>query len=99
MSSESYTYDLTSTLQHNLTGAGRCTDEKAPFNDRFTWNYYMLAVAFGNQENIPVKARWILPLVHGHVDQASEHIFHLWLVRNPCLVSLKYALKYGVVSI
>ncbi|KAI0086625.1 SacI homology domain-containing protein [Irpex rosettiformis] len=73
----SYTYDLTSTLQHNMTrpNAGRM------FNDRFAWNHYMMTQQFpimtrekfrGNglgQES--TKFHWLIPLVHGHVDQAK----------------------------
>ncbi|THH05147.1 hypothetical protein EW145_g5006, partial [Phellinidium pouzarii] len=68
----SYTYDLTSTLQHNLTKPvpGEAS-EKWRFNDRFAWNYHMLTAPFLNREEGPIKAHWILPLVHGHVDQAK----------------------------
>ena len=66
----SYTYDLTSTLQHNLVGSSRSVNGKWPFNDRYAWNFHLLTHAFG-QESSSVRAHWILPLIHGHVDQAS----------------------------
>lgn len=70
----SYTYDLTSTLQHNLTRprAGRM------FNDRFAWNHHMMTRPFPalfrgrhDQGQESTKFQWLVPLVHGHVDQAS----------------------------
>ena len=64
----SYTYDLTSTLQHNLTrpeAFGRI------YNDRFAWNYSMIARPFEDMGIQPTRSQWLLPLVHGHVDQAS----------------------------
>ncbi|RDB21467.1 Polyphosphoinositide phosphatase [Hypsizygus marmoreus] len=67
----SYTYDLTSTLQHNLTGSSRPVDGKWPFSDRYAWNFHLLTGPFENQERFPLKAHWLLPLVHGHVDQAK----------------------------
>ncbi|TFK37658.1 SacI homology domain-containing protein [Crucibulum laeve] len=66
----SYTYDLTSTLQHNLTGSTRAVQGNWPFNDRFAWNFHMLTAGFG-KDNPPLKPSWIIPLVHGHVDQAK----------------------------
>ncbi|EEB91620.1 hypothetical protein MPER_09994, partial [Moniliophthora perniciosa FA553] len=66
----SYTYDLTSTLQHNLAGSSRNVHGKWPFNDRYAWNFHMLTAPFGEEEG-NIRTQWILPLVHGHVDQAK----------------------------
>ncbi|TDL16362.1 hypothetical protein BD410DRAFT_816753 [Rickenella mellea] len=64
----SYTYDLTWTLQHNLT----CPEPvEWTFNDRFAWNYHMLTEAFGTRAEGAISAHWVLPLVHGHMDQAK----------------------------
>ncbi|THV08131.1 hypothetical protein K435DRAFT_641871 [Dendrothele bispora CBS 962.96] len=65
----SYTYDLTSTLQYNLTGSSRKVHGRWEFNDRFAWNFHMLTAPFA--EDGPIKTNWLLPLVHGHVDQAK----------------------------
>ncbi|KIK53298.1 hypothetical protein GYMLUDRAFT_49476 [Collybiopsis luxurians FD-317 M1] len=65
----SYTYDLTSTLQHNLAGSTRSVHGAWKFNDRFAWNYHMITFPF--REDEPIKTHWLLPLVHGHVDQAK----------------------------
>ncbi|KAF9451310.1 hypothetical protein P691DRAFT_808062 [Macrolepiota fuliginosa MF-IS2] len=70
----SYTYDLTSTLQHNLIGCPRTLNEPWPFNDRFAWNFHMMSPACqlrDEDEKPAVKPHWFLPLVHGHVDQAK----------------------------
>ncbi|KIY44512.1 hypothetical protein FISHEDRAFT_51229 [Fistulina hepatica ATCC 64428] len=68
----SYTYDLTSTLQHNLTGSARPIQEGTwPFNDRFVWNFHLMTAAFANESKFPLNMHWLLPLVHGHVDQAK----------------------------
>ncbi|KAG8884546.1 phosphatidylinositol-3,5-bisphosphate 5-phosphatase [Tulasnella sp. 332] len=71
----SYTYDLTSTLQHNLTQAGRTSDFWC-YNDRYAWNHHMITCAFSNRskeedERACTKSHWVLPLVYGHMDQAS----------------------------
>ncbi|KAI5832780.1 hypothetical protein K523DRAFT_297593, partial [Schizophyllum commune Tattone D] len=67
----SYTYDLTSTLQHNLTTSTRPNTSPWPFHDRFAWNFHMLSAPFQNGAADPAKAHWLLPFVHGHVDQAK----------------------------
>ncbi|KAH9477025.1 Polyphosphoinositide phosphatase [Psilocybe cubensis] len=67
----SYTYDLTSTLQHNLTGEVRSGENDWPINDRFAWNFHMLTAPFSKQATPPLNHYWLLPLVHGHVDQAK----------------------------
>ncbi|KAJ3503585.1 hypothetical protein NLJ89_g8366 [Agrocybe chaxingu] len=67
----SYTYDLTSTLQHNLTGPVRVGANDWPINDRFAWNFNMLTSPFADCDVPPLKHYWLLPLVHGHVDQAK----------------------------
>ncbi|KAJ3557105.1 hypothetical protein NM688_g1653 [Phlebia brevispora] len=67
----SYTYDLTSTLQFNLTrpqAFGRM------FNDRFAWNYNMMTSPFEASGVQPIRSQWLLPLVHGHVDQAKLNV-------------------------
>ncbi|KIJ30197.1 hypothetical protein M422DRAFT_784087 [Sphaerobolus stellatus SS14] len=69
----SYTYDLTSTLQCNLTRRPESIDssQRWTFNDRFAWNHHMLEEAFGKRAEGVAKSHWVLPLVHGHVDQAK----------------------------
>ncbi|KIP11132.1 hypothetical protein PHLGIDRAFT_64286 [Phlebiopsis gigantea 11061_1 CR5-6] len=76
----SYTYDLTITLQHNLTRPY----PRRMFNDRFAWNYHMMTKPFvqnvdvgkeDREKEARLKCQWLLPLVHGHVDQAKLTVF------------------------
>lgn len=67
----SYTYDLTSTLQHNLTRSGLGPARQWSINDRFAWNHHLLTTAFGSASFPSTKSHWLVPLIHGHVDQAS----------------------------
>ena len=68
----SYTYDLTSTLQHNLTRAGLPQHRRWMLNDRFAWNHHMLTPPFNDGKSPASKNYWLIPLIHGHVDQASK---------------------------
>ena len=69
----SYTYDLTSTLQHNLTRSGLGPARRWLMNDRFAWNHHLLTAAFAHDDSAssPGRTHWLVPLIHGHVDQAS----------------------------
>ncbi|CAG7855197.1 Polyphosphoinositide phosphatase; AltName: Full=Phosphatidylinositol 3,5-bisphosphate 5-phosphatase; AltName: Full=SAC domain-containing protein 3 [Serendipita indica DSM 11827] len=72
----SYSYDITSTLQRNLTGCAKAEARgKWSFNERFAWNHHMLDPAFGQGVSADgksvVKSDWAIPLMHGHVDQAK----------------------------
>jgi hypothetical protein len=71
----SYTYDVTSSLQHNLTTMRSVREGQC--HDRFAWNWHMITptLADGLNQPKPTIAHWILPLVHGHVDQASKCSF------------------------
>lgn len=71
----SYTYDITSTLQSNATSRNQSKLGYWPFTNRFAWNFHLFAAAFENPESDAPKARWVLPLIHGHVDQASTGSF------------------------
>ncbi|RPD60768.1 hypothetical protein L227DRAFT_501341 [Lentinus tigrinus ALCF2SS1-6] len=67
----SYTYDLTSTLQHNLTRSGLSPARQWSMNDRFAWNHHLLTSAFEGSSPPSSKSHWLVPLIHGHVDQAK----------------------------
>ncbi|KAG8918396.1 phosphatidylinositol-3,5-bisphosphate 5-phosphatase [Tulasnella sp. 418] len=74
----SYTYDLTSTLQHNLTRHDWGKNLWC-FNDRYAWNHHMLSAAFSKRgqtddETASLKSHWVLPLVYGHIDQAKLNV-------------------------
>lgn len=49
----------------------RPSSRDGSYNDRFAWNYRMLTEPFDEREEGPINSHWMLPLVHGHVDQAS----------------------------
>lgn len=67
----SYTYDITSTLQNNLTSLRTLTNEWG-YTDRFAWNDHLLSAPFSKEPKSFARGHWLLPLIHGHVDQASE---------------------------
>ncbi|OWZ44073.1 polyphosphoinositide phosphatase [Cryptococcus neoformans c45] len=66
----SYSYDLTNTLQTNLTVSAN----NRRWNTRFMWNHHLLSPAFDLEEPRG-RSRWIIPLIHGFVDQAKIHVF------------------------
>lgn len=80
----SYTYDLTNTLQVNMSGPGNndAHGNKIPFryNDMFVWNQYLLKSGF---KDINSQSGWILPLIYGFVDQASK-LKRLSTLIHPC---------------
>ncbi|KZS95396.1 hypothetical protein SISNIDRAFT_408696 [Sistotremastrum niveocremeum HHB9708] len=67
----SYTYDITSTLQHNLTKSWVSDADGCAFNDRFAWNYHMLTEHFRSKSHEGLHYHWVVPMIHGHVDQAK----------------------------
>ena len=73
----SYSYDITRTLQHNITKSREALQhgQRHPnhhFNDMFVWNHYLLEPAVDNLKNT---YDWCLPVIHGFIDQASLDIF------------------------
>lgn len=65
------------------------------FNDRFAWNFNMMSkanCAFSVGESrgrgsgvVRLTAVWMVPLVHGHVDQASEcHLLRISRAVDQC---------------
>ncbi|RIB02962.1 SacI homology domain-containing protein [Gigaspora rosea] len=66
----SYTYDITHTLQHNMT----CPSNRRNFsyNEMFVWNHYLLETGFRSFKS---NSDWILPIIHGFVDQSKISIF------------------------
>ncbi|WWD20149.1 hypothetical protein CI109_104625 [Kwoniella shandongensis] len=66
----SYSYDITNTLQTNLT----VTDDNRRWNTRFMWNHHLLSPAFDLEEP-KGRSRWVLSLIHGFVDQAKINVF------------------------
>ncbi|KAL9559694.1 hypothetical protein MBANPS3_000317 [Mucor bainieri] len=79
----SYTYDITNSLQNNLTqpplAKPTSTDDEKNaadpgllHNGMFVWNHYLLSSGF---KNLNSRSGWILPLIYGFVDQAKISVF------------------------
>ncbi|ORZ14234.1 SacI homology domain-domain-containing protein [Absidia repens] len=73
----SYTYDITNTLQKNMTRTPEFQDstpktEMHESNNMFVWNDYLLKTGF---KNINTRSGWILRLIYGFVDQAKISVF------------------------
>lgn len=68
----SHSYDITSTLQNNLTKPDRFRNSPWPFTDRYVWNFHMMSRPFTDTAPRGAQA-WLIPLIHGHVDQASKY--------------------------
>lgn len=72
----SYTYDLTNTLQVNMTrppytelqGDSKMTDPHNGYNLMFVWNHHLLKSGFSS---VSTQSSWVLPMIYGFVDQAS----------------------------
>ena len=76
----SYTYDLTRTLQHNMTsalpaaGAGEGGPRNAPRKAMYTWNDH-LTRELGDALDARSAARWTLALTHGAFVQRKCTLF------------------------
>lgn len=74
----SYSYDITRTLQHNITrertaminGQPRAIDDD--FNSMFVWNNHLLQPA-AKVLNTPYD--WCRPIIHGYIDQAAVSVY------------------------
>ncbi|GJJ69267.1 phosphatidylinositol 3,5-bisphosphate 5-phosphatase [Entomortierella parvispora] len=64
----SYSYDVTRTLQWNMTRNHKVEGR----NRMFVWNQYLLENAFGPQTGI--ENQWALPIMYGFVDQSKLSI-------------------------
>ncbi|KAJ3265534.1 phosphatidylinositol-3,5-bisphosphate 5-phosphatase [Chytriomyces hyalinus] len=61
----SYTYDITNSLQNNMTRS-----KSTGFNEMFVWNHFLLKNGFDNFDS-----EWCLPIIYGFVDQAKIPVF------------------------
>ncbi|CAM9202241.1 unnamed protein product [Chrysoparadoxa australica] len=70
----SYTYDLTNSLQHNMTAATSKTFPPPPFKDMYAWNFFQtreLESLVGHLNS----SYWVLPVIHGSCLQRKCSIF------------------------
>ncbi|KAF7730161.1 phosphatidylinositol-3,5-bisphosphate 5-phosphatase [Apophysomyces ossiformis] len=88
----SYTYDITNTLQVNMTRPPLNPEENG-HNDMFVWNHYLLQSGF---KDLNSRSGWILPLIYGFVDQASGSIVVTLIARRSRHFAGARFLKRGV---
>ncbi|CAG8437927.1 7513_t:CDS:10 [Diversispora eburnea] len=86
-----YTYDITHTLQHNMTRPPN--RRNFSYNEMFVWNHYLLENGFRSLKN---NSDWILPIIHGFVDQSSKNIFVTLIARRSRYFAGARFLKRGV---
>ncbi|KAG1874205.1 SacI homology domain-containing protein [Suillus tomentosus] len=55
----SYSYDITSTLQKNLNKPKRFNGTRWPFNDRYVWNFHMIAAPLKDSPATGVRRPWL----------------------------------------
>ncbi|KAG5518751.1 hypothetical protein PMAC_002720 [Pneumocystis sp. 'macacae'] len=69
----SYSYDITHTLQHNLTThLSLRTRTLKDCNEMFVWNYNLLNTGVKCLKN---QSKWCIPIVHGFIDQANISVY------------------------
>ncbi|GAB1319044.1 phosphatidylinositol-3,5-bisphosphate 5-phosphatase [Madurella fahalii] len=74
----SYSYDITRTLQHNITRERTALINGQPcaidddFNSMFVWNNHLLQPA-AKVLNTPYD--WCRPIIHGYIDQAAVSVY------------------------
>ncbi|EPE10764.1 polyphosphoinositide phosphatase [Ophiostoma piceae UAMH 11346] len=74
----SYSYDITNTLQHNITQERAALAEGRRWlcdeghNSMFVWNSHLLQPAM---DSLASPFDWCRPITHGYIDQASISIY------------------------
>ncbi|KAH0290139.1 hypothetical protein KCU62_g3695, partial [Aureobasidium sp. EXF-3399] len=73
----SYSYDITRTLQYNITRQRNALNQgiqqpSRDYNDMFVWNHHLLSPAVKHLKNA---FDWCLPIIHGFIDQSSLDVF------------------------
>lgn len=73
----SYSYNVTRTLQYNITQQRLAINEGTltpmhDYNDMFAWNHHLLEPAVSSLKNA---YDWCLPIIHGFIDQAALDVF------------------------
>ncbi|KAK3323540.1 SacI homology domain-containing protein [Cercophora scortea] len=74
----SYSYDITHTLQHNITRERTALANGQPctadddFNSMFVWNNHLLQPV---TKLINAPYDWCRPIIHGYIDQAAVSIY------------------------
>lgn len=74
----SYSYDITRTLQHNVSRERKAHQDGLPrpldqdYNTMFIWNNHLLGPAIATLKK---PWEWCLPIIHGYVEQAKMPIY------------------------
>ncbi|KAK5998146.1 Polyphosphoinositide phosphatase [Cladobotryum mycophilum] len=74
----SYSYDITRTMQHNISreraalANGTLPQPHENFNSMFVWNNYLLQPA---AKVLQDPYDWCRPIIHGYIDQAALSIY------------------------
>lgn len=74
----SYSYDITRSLQHNITRERTALIDGLPgatyddYNSMFVWNNHLLTPASGALHD---SFDWCRPIIHGYIDQAAISIY------------------------
>ncbi|KAK4230016.1 SacI homology domain-containing protein [Podospora fimiseda] len=74
----SYSYDITRTLQHNITRereallSGKPCAVDDDFNSMFVWNSHLLQPV---AKVLKAPYDWCRPIIHGYVDQAAVSVY------------------------
>ena len=73
----SYSYDITRTLQYNITRQRNALNQgiqqpSRDYDDMFVWNHHLLSPAVKHLKNA---FDWCLPIIHGFIDQSSLDVF------------------------
>ncbi|KAL2819217.1 SacI homology domain-containing protein [Aspergillus granulosus] len=74
----SYSYDITNTLQQNITRDRKLHQDGLPrqslrdYNTMFIWNHHLLTPAITNLRN---PYQWCLPIIHGYVNQSKMVVY------------------------
>lgn len=93
----SYSYDITRTLQHNVTrerdalASGMPCSVDDDFNSMFVWNSYLLQPA---AKALRDPYDWCRPIIHGYIDQAGKVVASL-LVRALAADRMQHCLFTG----
>ncbi|KAI0523709.1 SacI homology domain-containing protein [Xylaria bambusicola] len=74
----SYSYDITRTLQHNISREREILTKALPgaiqhdYNNMFIWNSHLLRPA---SESLSNPFDWCRPIIHGYIDQAAISVY------------------------
>ncbi|KAF9344837.1 phosphatidylinositol-3,5-bisphosphate 5-phosphatase [Mortierella sp. AD094] len=92
----SYSYDITRTLQWNMTRNSRVEGR----NRMFVWNQYLLENGF-TEQMMGIENQWALPIMYGFVDQSKlsilgRNVFVTLIARRSRFFAGARFLKRGV---